>query len=328
MIHGGNVWKTGNPSDWLDFSANLRPEGPPDWVTETLRSTLDDIRFYPAPEMKRARRGLAGYLGIPEECVLPTAGGTAAIDLALTYRTGCVYIPEPAFGEYARRAEAHGRAHAPWDGNCGRGETLILSNPDNPTGSIRCKETLLALHRALNSAEAELVVDEAFIDYCPENSLRGAIAPGLMIVGSMTKVLGIPGARLGYLCAVPEVIRSVRDKMLPWSLGTQAAEIAAHLPEHAESIRRDAETNRRRREQFAAQLEQLGVKVMPSQSNFLLADFRRDMTEPVERLKEQGILVRTCTSFGLENSFLRLAVRTEKENGRLIAALEEILHAR
>ena len=70
------------------------------------------------------------------------------------------------------------------------------------------------------------------------------------------------------------------------------------------------------------------MKVMPSQSNFLLADFRRDMTEPVERLKERGILVRTCTSFGLENSLLRLAVRTEKENGRLIAALEEILHAR
>ena len=144
----------------------------------------------------------------------------------------------------------------------------------------------------------------------------------------MTKILGIPGVRLGFLCAEPEVIRSLREKMLPWSLGTQAAEIAAHLPEHAESIRRDAETNRRRREQFAAQLEQLGVKVMPSQSNFLLADFRRDMTEPVERLKERGILVRTCTSFGLENSFLRLAVRTEKENGRLIAALEEILHAR
>ena len=62
MIHGGTVWNTANPSDWLDFSANLRPEGPPDWVTETLRSTLDDIRFYPDPDMKRARRGLAGYL--------------------------------------------------------------------------------------------------------------------------------------------------------------------------------------------------------------------------------------------------------------------------
>lgn len=328
MIHGGNVWNTGNPSDWLDFSANLRPEGPPDWVSETLRSTLDDIRFYPDPDMKRARRGLAGYLGIPEECVLPTAGGTAAIDLALTYRTGCVYIPEPAFGEYARRAEAHGRAHAPWNGTCGREDTLILSNPDNPTGSARTKETLLALHRELTGVGAELIVDEAFIDYCPEYSLRDAIAPGLIIVGSMTKILGIPGVRLGFLCAEPEVIRSLREKMLPWSLGTQAAEIAARLPEHADLIRRDAETNRRRREQFAAQLEQLGVKVVPSQSNFLLADFGRDMTEPAERLKEQGILVRTCGSFRLENSFLRLAVRTEKENGRLIAALEEILHAR
>ena len=88
MIHGGNVWNTGNPSDWLDFSANLRPEGPPDWVSETLRSTLDDIRFYPDPDMKRARRGLAGYLGIPEECVLPTAGGTAAYQSVFVLKPG------------------------------------------------------------------------------------------------------------------------------------------------------------------------------------------------------------------------------------------------
>ena len=52
------------------------------------------------------------------------------------------------------------------------------------------------------------------------------------------------------------------------------------------------------------------------------------MTEAAEKLKARGILVRTCASFGLENRFLRLAVKTETENGRLIAALEEILHAR
>lgn len=328
MIHGGNVWNTGNPSDWLDFSANLRPEGPPDWVLETLRSTLETIRFYPDPEMKRARRGLAGYLGLPEECVLPTAGGTAAIDLALTRLSGCVYIREPAFGEYARRAKAHGRKCAAWSGNGGRGDTLILSNPDNPTGSVEDRETLLSLHRELHSAGAELIADEAFIDYCPEYSLRDAVSPGLVIAGSMTKILGIPGVRLGYLCAEPETIRALREKAVPWSLGAQAAEIAARLPEHTDLIRRDAEINSRRREQFSALLEQLGAKVMPSRSSFLLADFRRDMTESAEKLKDRGILVRTCGSFGLGNSFLRLAVRTEMENGRLTAALEEILDAR
>lgn len=328
MIHGGCVWNSGNPGDWLDFSANLRPEGPPEWITEVLRSTLDDIRYYPDLNMIRARKGLAGFLGLPEESVLPAAGGMAAIELALTNQDGCVYTREHTFGEYARRAAVHSRSHGLWNGTCREGDTLILANPDNPSGKAETKETLLSLYEALHSAGAELIADEAFIDYCPEFSLRKHIAPGLMIAGSLTKILGIPGVRLGYLCAAPEVIRVLEERMLPWSLGTQAAEIAARLPEHREEIRKDAEINALRRTSFAARLEQLGAEVMPSRSNFLLADFRRDMTGPVERLKQQHILVRTCASFGLENSYLRLAVRTGTENERLITALEEILHAR
>lgn len=328
MIHGGGVWETGNPADWLDFSANLRPEGPPEWVMDTLRSTLEEIRFYPDLNMKKARRGLAGYTGLPEEWILPTAGGTAAIDLALTRFSGRVLIQTPTFGEYRRLAEGRGRRTGEWKGECGRGDTLILANPNNPDGSVRTRETLLNLQEKLQGAGAELIVDEAFADYCPEYSLRKDVRPGLVIVGSMTKILGIPGVRLGFVCAVPEVIRELQERTLPWSLGTQAAAIAAALPEHTEEIREDAERNSRRRETFAKQLERLGAESTPSRSNFLLADFHRDMTEAAEMLKARGILVRTCASFGLENRFLRLAVKTETENGRLIAALEEILHAR
>ncbi len=328
MIHGGCVWDSGHPADWLDFSANLRPEGPPEWVTETLRSTLDNIRYYPDLNMVRARRGLAGFLGLPEDQVLPTAGGSAAIDLALTRLAGCVYTKEHTFGEYARRAEANNRRHGLWDGTCGAGDTLILANPDNPSGKAETQETLLSLHEKLCGTGGELIADEAFIDYCPEFSLRTFIAPGLTVVGSLTKILGIPGVRLGYLIASPEVVKALENRMLPWSLGAQATEIAARLPEHVEGIRKDAEINARRREAFAARLEQLGAEVMPSRTNFLLADFHRDMTGPAEALKAQGILVRTCGSFGLEKSCLRLAVRTEAENERLIIALEGILHAR
>ena len=109
MIHGGCVWETGNPADWLDFSANIRPEGPPEWVVEALRSSIDDVRYYPDINMRRARSGLSEYTGLPEECVLPTAGGEAAIDLALSYRNGRVYTLETDFGEYTRRAAVHGR---------------------------------------------------------------------------------------------------------------------------------------------------------------------------------------------------------------------------
>lgn len=328
MIHGGDVWETGNPAEWLDFSANVRPEGPPEWVMEALRASLDDVRYYPDLRMARARRGLAAYTGVPEERILPTAGGEAAIDLALSGRSGRVYTQQITFGEYARRAAAHRRGNAVWQGECGPGDTLILSNPDNPSGAVRTREELLELYQLLYENGAGLIVDEAFIDYCPEHSLRKDVQPGLAVVGSMTKILGIPGVRLGFVCAEPEVIRTLEERALPWSLSAQAAAIAARLPEHIGDIQRDAEINRARREAFAGRLAKLGAEVAPSEANFLLADFHRDMAGAAAALKEQKIMVRTCTSFGLPGNRLRLAVRTEAENNRLINTLEGILYAR
>lgn len=104
MMHGGNVWQGDGPEDWLDFSANLRPEGPPEWVKQAVSRALSDMRYYPDLSMRAARCGLAAYAGIDEKCVLPTAGGIAAIDLALHLRKGPVCVRRVTFGEYARRA--------------------------------------------------------------------------------------------------------------------------------------------------------------------------------------------------------------------------------
>ena len=326
--HGGNVWEGKHPAQWLDFSANLRPEGTPGWVMEAMRSALPCVRYYPDRAMRSARAGLAQYAGVPERCILPTAGGAAAIDLVLQRSGGCVYTLAPTFGEYAQRAAVHGRAHGLWRGRCSDGDTVFFANPNNPTGHAMTRDELLALRQAVCAQGGELIVDEAFIDYCPAHSLRGDVQPGLSVVGSLTKVLCIPGVRLGYVCAAPEVISELEGRALPWALSALAAEIARRLPDHLHEIAEDALLNQRRREAFSARLAGLGARVQPSMSNFLLADFRRDMTGAVAILRKRGILVRTCASFGLEGNVLRLAVRTEKENERLIDELEEILHAR
>ena len=86
--------------------------------------------------------------------------------------------------------------------------------------------------------------------------------------------------------------------------------------------------NRQRRIAFSAMLQNLGAEVYPSESNFLLADFHRDMSSAVDALARRKILVRTCADFGLPGSFWRLAVKTEAENQYLTEILEEILHAR
>ena len=322
MRHGGNVWDEARPEDWLDYSANLRPEGTPDWVMETLRRAVADTRYYPDRHMRMAREGLAAALGVDADCILPTAGGAQAIDLALSLDAGRVLVQMPTFGEYAERARAQGRAVAAW-AEAQPGDTAVLCNPNNPTGEARTSAQVLADFAALREKGASLMVDEAFIDYCPECTVRTQVQPGLTVVGSLTKILCIPGVRLGYVCAAPEMIHALEERMLTWSLNSFAAAIAAELPRHVEEMAADAAATDARREAFAHALTAMGVRVLPSRAPFLLADFGRDMTETVARLREKRILVRTCASFGLPPRYLRLAVKTVEENERFLAVLRQ-----
>lgn len=323
MKHGGNVWEGRAPGQWLDFSANLRPEGPPEWVMQVMEKALKDARYYPDSAMKAARLGLAEWLGVPQSHVLPTAGGIAAIDLILSRRKGAVYGDSVTFGEYAARARIYSRPYAAWQGRCGGDDTVLLCNPNNPTGKCASRSDLLSIFENVMASGGELAVDEAFIDFCPEHTLRREVQPGLSVVGSLTKALCIPGVRLGYVCAEPEVIGQLEQRALPWSLNTLASAVAAELPKHRGEMRLDLQQNAFRRKQLTAMLQALQAEVWPSQANFLLADFKRDMTMVAQWLKTQGILVRTCASFGLPPQFLRLAVRTEHENALLVQALRE-----
>ena len=324
MKHGGNVWE-GDPGKWLDFSANLRPEGPPEWVRDTLTRSLEDVRYYPDRSMRTARTGLARYLGLPEAQVLPTAGGTAAIDLILSSGTGRVLIPQTTFSEYAARASVYGREVVLSQEEPQQGDLLILCNPNNPNGALHIAESVLSLHRRAKAAGAALLVDEAFIDFAPEETVRHHVCPGLTVVGSMTKILCIPGIRLGYIAGDSETISRLAERMIPWPLSAPATAVAAALPEHLKEIRADRLVNERRRFDFARQLQALGALPFPSAANFLLVRFPRDMQDIVARLKKQGILVRTCTSFGLDGHDLRLAVRLDNENARLVSILKEEL---
>ena len=323
MKHGGNVWDDNMPAQWLDFSANLRPEGTPEWVMQVMENALKDTRYYPDRAMKEARKGLAEWLDVPENHVLPTAGGAAAIDLILSKRTGTVYTYPVTFGEYAERAGVHKRPCDVWQGQCGQHDTVMLCNPNNPTGRCTERSCLMTIFEEARVSGGELVVDEAFIDFCPEHTIRHEVQEGLSVVGSLTKTLCIPGVRLGYVCAAPDVIQQLEQRALPWSLCTLANAVASELPKHRKEIQADLLRNTARREQLKTLLEELQAEVGPSKSNFLLVDFKQDMTPVADWLKTQGILVRTCASFGLPPQFLRLAVKTENENAVLIKALRE-----
>ena len=259
MRHGGNVWE-GQPADWLDFSANLRPEGTPAWVMDTMRAALSQACYYPDRAMRAARAGLALYLGVDENCVLPTAGGAAAIDLTLGVRRGAVHVQPPTFGEYAERAKAHGRRMAA-NQAIQADDTVVVCNPNNPTGTLLSPNDMLRMHRDVRNSGGELIVDEAFIDYCTDATVRHHVQDGLTVVGSLTKILCIPGVRLGYICAVLEQIARLQERAVTWSLNVLASAVAAELPRHQAEIAADAQANQARAERFAQRLQEMGVRV-------------------------------------------------------------------
>ncbi len=344
MMHGGDVWRERAPGDWLDFSANIRPGGAPEWVKRALAAGMDEVCYYPDLRMERARRALGEYLGLPPDRVLPAAGGISAIALAARLAPEMLVFG-PCFGEYAEIAGQAGvpvrelsllagghELRAPSEvlaGNIIPGAAVWLCNPLNPVGMAFAREEVEALLRQVEAANGWLVLDEAFVHCCPERTSAGLLAahPRLAILGSLTKSLGIPGVRAGYLCATPEVVGELAKFQLSWELSCFAASVIRELPKHAAELRAEAAVNAERREQLRRGLGSLGAYVYPSEACFLLADFGREVEPLAERLRERGILVRQCMDFrGIDDGrHLRLAVKGEAANARLLAELKGAL---
>ena len=343
MTHGGNVWQGDRPGDWLDLSASVRPGGAPPWVREALLHAMEEIEYYPQLSMARGRAALGEFLELEPEYVLPTAGGISAIALAARLPVERVRIPVPAFTEYGALSRQYGlavetvpllrpdRSVRPLIECVGeelKENTCVwLCNPCNPVGVGFPAEDVLKLLKTVREKNGWLVVDEAFVAYCPEYTVAPWTAreDRLLVTGSMTKILGIPGVRLGYLCGKDlEILAGFQN---PWELSCFAEAVAMALPEHREDLREECARSRERRERFRAVLEALGIYVYPSDANFLLADFGRDTGKIEEYLYGKKILVRRCMDFaGIDDGrHLRLAVKDEDAIRRTLDALKEAM---
>ena len=343
MIHGGNVWQGDGPGQWLDYSANIRPEGAPEWVKHALAGAMDRLSYYPDPAMRRAKAALAEYLNLPADFVLPTAGGISAIDMATHLKSAGTLQFTPCFAEYSMLSKNRGQAVGSISLLAGRhkigdpaeqaenrlseGCAVWLCNPLNPVGCAFSVDQISRLLWMVEKKHGWLIVDEAFIEYCPVNSASQLIREHerLLITGSMTKILGIPGVRLGYLCAQPQVLGKLSKYQLTWELSCFAEAVLCALPEHRADVAAYARSNARRREQLIKGLESLNIYVYPSEAAFVLADFGRSVDTLIVKLHKKGILVRQCGNFeGIDDGcHLRLAVKDEDSNKKLIEALRE-----
>lgn len=351
LAHGGDVWQGEcHPDHWLDFSANLNPDGPPEAIVQAVFDAVAEMRWYPDIHMKSATNGIADFLRVPAAHILPTAGGLAALEIAAgVAHADSAIVAQPGFVEYERISRLRGLRIINVQTLQGRqflpavpalkselrpNAIVWLGNPANPTGIACPRDEILSLLDAVERAGATMIVDEAFIDYVPDLTMRHDVGAhsSLLVTGSLTKILAVPGARLGYLCAHQDMIAAARRIQPPWSLNTFANAIARALPAVHGAIERAVRENAVHREQLCEKLTVMGIHVFPSCANFLLLDMGSagwSGTELAGRLRARGILVRDCSAYvGLDSRYIRIAVRLPSDNDRLLEAIDGIMKPR
>lgn len=351
--HGGDLRQLAaaagvTPGELLDFSANINPLGLSSRVEGAIRTALPSVVHYPDPVCSTLREALADYHGLSPEQVLAANGSTELIYLlarALAPRRALIL--HPAFSEYEAALELVGAhlTHALLEEARGflpdmsgivprlLGQDLvILANPNNPAGSLIPEPDLLVLLEAADRSGAVTVVDEAFIDFVEEGSLKRTLAdfPRLLLLRSLTKCFALPGLRVGYALAAPELLARLLRFREPWSVNILAQAAAVAALGDREYQERSRLLVPRWREEFRQALEQFdALRVFPGVANYLLVR----LLDPVvaapilkERLLRERIAIRDCSSFrGLGQAFARLAVRPPSEQARLLDALKRCL---
>ena len=335
----------------LDFSASISPVPPGETLIQALCQSLKNRRVltqYPDTEYRDLKDAIATYARIDYSSICIANGVMSLLDAALRalHLRRCLVLV-PAFGEYHRVLNACG-VESPTlllcEGNnflldpdlvlkeavSSRTDAVIFANPHSPSGCLTNLRVLTELQQTLSRSGITTIVDEAFIDFCPESGFSelAGNAASLVVLRSLTKFFAFPGLRVAYAAVRPE-LRIKMESILPlWPVDALAAWAAQLALLDATCVRERRKANACERQWLTDQLTALGWRVFPSRANYLLIKppGEVDGLEIWRRLIiEHRMVLRNCGTFeGLTNAHFRIAVRDRVANLALIRSLARL----
>ncbi|MDQ7782577.1 MAG: cobyric acid synthase [Desulfomonilaceae bacterium] len=350
FAHGGNLAYlsgiAGLPEEEiLDFSANINPLGPPDWLRPVVSSALGSLVHYPDPDASKLTAAASRRYRVPKEQVLVGNGSTEIIHLLpRALNVSRVLVPVPTYSDYQSYADSAGLAvhtvalqeSAGFELDFKRlraglsgGDLVFLCRPNNPTGLVFDANELR--QTALDNPSSFFVVDEAFRDFVSDlDGLTDNRPCNVAVLLSLTKIFAIPGLRLGCAVAEPDVVTAVRRIQPYWSVNGIAQAVGEAALGDSEYVERSRQYVARQRERLTEDLESIGgLTVYPGRANFLLVRIDRtgvSARTTAEKMLRDGIAIRLCENFqGLDDRFFRMAVRTRNENMRFCESLRRAL---
>jgi len=349
--HGGDVYSAAeyhhcSMDQMLDFSASVNPLGPSKKVKAEMRTWLKRLRHYPDPECRRLRKRTGQIFQVAEDLLLFGNGSNELIfDIVSAVRPERVMVTAPSFSEYEKAARHYGaeivrvplcEEHlfrlepdriAEALKSC---QLAFIANPLNPSGTLADRNTVLQIADAARNAQCMLVIDEAFMDFCPSESVMREVSPDgyLGVLRSLTKYHGLAGLRIGFAVLPKYLLTKVRATRDPWTVNT-LAQRAAYVAMGDRVFRKETADWLEKEKNFLEnRLTRLGFVVYPSSANYLLLN-HPEAVRIREGLFSRRILVRDCSTFeGLSDTFLRVAVMRHPENTRLVKAITSILTPR
>ena len=345
ISHGGPFSITHPSPDILDFSSNINPMGTSALVRKTIKNQLDTIQIYPDSESIQLRKNLQRYTKIPYSQIVIGNGATEIIynfcQAFLSNKTP-VLIPIPTFGEYESAAKLGGAKVSffktmnlekdvdDFISKLPNNGCIFICNPNNPTGNLISKKTLQKIIISANKKKTLVFVDECFIELVPDHdeSIIKFIKKynNLFILRSLTKSFALAGLRIGYGIGSKQMISVLNKIQIPWNvsgLAQQAASTALLHSFYLIKVKKMIKKESFYLINYISKLKNFQCNV--TSTNFILIKTKMKSQTLQKKLLEKKILIRDCSTIrGLNNNYIRIAVKTRKENEKLIKALEKL----
>jgi histidinol-phosphate aminotransferase len=355
-IRGLPVYVPGRPIEEVErelkihavkLASNENPLGPSPRAVEAAKLALENANRYPDGGSHLLRETLAARMGLAAEEIFVGLGSSEIIDLAsrVILRAGLqgltshgsyapfsvairasgaelVLVPQKHF---AFDLEAMAKAITPKTG------VIYLANPNNPTGTAF---GLAALEDFLGRVPENVLVvlDEAYVHYAPSLNRRKSEEifrrrKNLLILRTFSKVYGLAGIRIGFAIGRPELHSAMNKLKTPFNTSGVAQAAALAAIDDREHVTRCIETNASERKRLSDGLTQLGLRPVPSETNFIFMEVGPQAKEICDDLLHLGVIVRPLGWMGFPEA-IRISVGTAEENGKCLASMADVLAKR
>lgn len=344
-MHGGDIYRN---NIHFDFSVNINPLGVPSEVQWVLTEAALHANKYPDIFHEQLAKDTAAIFDLLEtEVVFGNGASELIMAICHTFTPKKAMLLAPSFSGYE-----HCIIGAAPDCNIiyyylreeddfavkedlldkikdEKPNILFLTTPNNPNGLLIEKTLLDEIISLCEKQGTVVVVDECFLTLTgkeKELSLAYNIRnyKNVIVLRAFTKTFAIPGVRIGYAICRHSLADAIKMHLPEWNLSIFAQMAGAECLKHQDYISESVRIINDGRTDLSSGLKDLGFKVYPSDSNYIL--FKSDITDLKEKLLEFNILIRDCSDFkGLTKGFYRVAIKQHNENEGLLSAIESIV---